>query len=132
MASRVTRARKDLPPPPTFTGVRFVESKSLVPDVLGDEIFVVGSLEHPKWVVLRCPCGQGHQIDVPLMKSVRPHWRLRLDPYGRASLYPSISVPDDPCSSHFWLRSNAVEWAFWEWELAEADDGPSVPDDDED
>jgi hypothetical protein len=88
----------------------------MVPQETGRIIYVVGSEEFPKWAVFECPCGRKHQLNVPLMKSVRPHWLLTIDARGRASLSPSVSVDNDPCLSHFWLRSNQIEWAFWEWE----------------
>jgi len=107
--------KKLRPGPPHFSSVSFVDSMSMVPDDLRDVIYIVGTVNFPKWAVFECPCGQGHRLTVPLMKSVSPHWMLQIR-RGRASLWPSVSVDDDPCSSHFWLRANRIEWARWAWE----------------
>lgn len=93
-----------------YLEVTFVSSMSDVPDHIDKTIFIVGST--PKWVIFDCPCDRGHRLSVPLMKSVSPHWRLTR--HGKTiSLWPSISVTDGPCDSHFWLRKNRVEWARW-------------------
>src|SRR4051812_39031741 len=114
MNPRKRRTTRRLPPqPPPFTAVEFVASKTLVPADTGRTIFIVGTPDFPKWALFGCPCENKHQLNVPLMKSVEPHWRLTLDTRGLASLSPSISVDNDPCTSHFWLRLNQVEWALW-------------------
>ena len=93
-----------------YPSVRFINSMSDVPDHIEKTIYVVGST--PKWVVFDCPCNKDHRLKVPLMKSVSPHWRLTRH-VGTISLWPSVSVADGPCESHFWLRENCVEWARW-------------------
>ena len=103
------------PGPPRFSKVTFIDSMPSVPDEPGTTIYIVGTTKLPKWAVFECPCGQRHRLTVPLMKSVSPHWTLRVK-RGRASLWPSVSVDKDPCTSHFWLRDNRVEWARWIWE----------------
>jgi hypothetical protein len=47
-----------------------VESRGELPRSLGSALYVIG--EHPKWVILKCPCGCGEVIDVNLMKSRHP------------------------------------------------------------
>lgn len=79
-----------------------------VPDNLGGTLFIVGN-PVAKWVVLQCPCGCEDRIDVNLMRSRRPFWKLSLH-RDRASLYPSVWVPKDKCGSHFWLNKNRIEW----------------------
>ena len=107
--------KKWRPGPAHFKSVKFVESMSEVPDETNKDIYVVGSRAAPKWAVLECPCERKHRLQVPLMRSVHPHWTLSVRK-GEASLSPSISVDNDPCTSHFWLRCNRIEWARWAWE----------------
>lgn len=107
--------KKLRPERPRYSKVAFVDSMSSVPDEPGMTIYIVGTSKLPKWAVFDCPCERGHRLTVPLMRSVSPHWTLRVR-RGRASLSPSVSVDRDPCTSHFWLRDNRVEWARWNWE----------------
>jgi hypothetical protein len=102
-------------PEPDYSAVKFVDSIVSVPDDPERTIYIAGPAKFPKWAVFSCPCGQKHRLTVPLMKSVDPHWILVLR-RGRVSLRPSVSVDNDPCSSHFWLRDNRIEWARWLWE----------------
>ena len=62
-----------------------------------------------KWVILECPCGRGHQIQLNLAQPDRAQWKL-LEEGGGPSLRPSIDVRDAR-RCHFWLRNGAVEWA---------------------
>lgn len=102
--------RWERPGPPDYTNVVHVNSMADVPEDPGNSIYIVAG-EQPKWVILDCPCKQGHRLSVPLMKSVKPNWRLSLN-NGRVSLWPSISVRD-ACHSHFWLERNSIHWARW-------------------
>jgi len=105
---------------PHFAKVTFVASMDLVPEDPGSTIYIVGAKKLPKWAAFKCPCGQDHRLTVPLMTSVSPHWTLTVR-RGSASLWPSVSVDNDPCTSHFWLRTNQVEWARWAWESPSGD-----------
>lgn len=87
-----------------------------VPKQPGATIFVVGT-ENNKWVVLECPCGCRDRIDVNLMATRSPYWRLTLKD-GKATLYPSLWRPDTSCGSHFWIRNSSVKW------IAEEDSAP--------
>lgn len=88
-----------------------------------NELIIVGSEDNPKWAVLQCPCGCGEQIDVNLMRSRRPFWRLYRTTEG-VTLWPSLWVPAWKCGSHFWIVDSTVLWARFsgeegEWELEE-------------
>ncbi len=107
------RRKRDLGP--KFLSTHFVESMSDVPDDTGTSIYIVGSRGSAKWAVFDCPCGKGHQLRIPLMRSANPRWRLSKRGH-EISLFPSVAVDNSPCSSHFWLQDNQVEWARWDWE----------------
>jgi Family of unknown function (DUF6527) len=54
-----------------------------------------------------CACGCGIKVVTPISP---PEWRLIWDG-DTVSLYPSIGNWQFPCRSHYWIRSNRVEWA---------------------
>jgi len=95
-----------------YDRIVWVGSMSDVPDHTGADIYVVGHQRLPKWAVFDCPCLRGHQLRVPLMSAADPHWLLTVTG-KKVTLSPSVSVDNDPCSSHFWLVANRVEWARW-------------------
>lgn len=86
-----------------------VRSMADLPEKLGQLLYVVGD-PHPKWVVLSCPCGCGERIDVNLMTSRHPYWKLSETRNG-LSLWPSLWIPEDRCGSHFWIKDSRVHWA---------------------
>jgi len=93
-----------------FSATVFVDSRQILPDqLLDDHIYVVGPRDAPKWVVMTCPCRQGHRLDVCLMPTVSPHWRLKLSRRQQVTLSPSVWV-SEVCTSHFWVYANRVEW----------------------
>ncbi len=57
--------------------------------------------------VHRCCCGCGNEVVTPISPT---DWKLTFD--GETiSLFPSIGNWSFPCKSHYWIRSNGVEWA---------------------
>ncbi len=64
----------------------YVESMQAIPDRLGRLGYIVGTVK-PKWVIMSCPCGCGERIDVNLMQSRHPHWKLQVQ-NGAISLRP--------------------------------------------
>jgi len=62
------------------------------------------------WCVgLRCPCGCGQRIELPLIQEANPRWKLRIELDGTPTLVPSIWLQDG-CRSHFFVRGGKVEW----------------------
>src|SRR4051794_7540834 len=84
-----------------------VGSRSEIPDKLGPALYIVGA--PPKWAMLECPCGCGDTIDVNLMKSGTPVWRLSVA-NGKPSFHPSLWVPKEKCGAHFWIRDGKIIW----------------------
>lgn len=85
-----------------------VESMSEVPKRLKGDLYIVGSSK-PKWAILACPCRCGDRIDVNLMESRQPSWRLSTGG-NQVTLHPSLWMPKEKCGSHFWIRQNRIDW----------------------
>jgi len=92
-----------------FKTVTLVESMTSVPTRLGATIYLIKRAGLDRRVVFSCPCGCGRRIDLNLAKSQEPHWAARLN-QGKISIDPSIWLRTEPCQSHFFVRSNRVEW----------------------
>lgn len=84
-----------------------VESRSDIPDKLGNTLYIVG--DPAKWAVLQCPCGCGETIDVNLMTTRKPVWQLSLA-NGKVSFHPSLWVPKEKCGAHFWIKNGKIIW----------------------
>lgn len=96
------------PPAAPNSKVVWVDSFSKVPKDTGTKIFVVGTTENKKWVVFMCPNGCGRRVEVNLMRSRNPNWKVTLKS-NKLSLWPSIIV--DECGAHFWLEKNRIVWS---------------------
>lgn len=63
-----------------------------------------------EWCVgLRCPCGCGQRVELPLIEEAKPHWKLSVAQDGVPTLAPSVWLQDG-CRSHFFVRCGKVEW----------------------
>lgn len=58
-------------------------------------------------VAHKCPCGCGHEVNLPLSPR---DWRLIFDG-ETVSLYPSVGNWSLPCESHYWIENDQVVWA---------------------
>lgn len=58
---------------------------------------------------MRCPCGCGELIELPLIAEADQHWTLVVDRGGHPTLSPSVWRKTG-CRSHFWLRGGRVRW----------------------
>ncbi len=66
-----------------------------------------GSGNH--WLaVMRCPCGCGATIQLPMSPPARPCWHLRGNMQA-PSLWPSVRRKTG-CRSHFVVRGGAILW----------------------
>jgi hypothetical protein len=84
-----------------------IGSRSELPDDLGRTLYIVG--DPPKWATLQCPCGCGDAIDVNLMRSRNPVWRLSVV-NEKPTIHPSLWVPPEKCGAHFWIRDGKITW----------------------
>lgn len=72
-------------------------------------LYVVGDEGHYWLAVLRCPCGCGAEIQLPLSGRNSPRWKFD----GNANsptLTPSI-WRNVGCKSHFFVRRGRVVWS---------------------
>ena len=91
-----------------ISGIVHVGSRSELPAKLGRSLYVVGG-DTPKWAVLQCPCGCRDTIDVNLMRSRSPVWKISIKD-GRPTFHPSLWVPKEKCGAHFWVRDGKIIW----------------------
>lgn len=91
--------------PIVFQSIIFVSSLSDVPAETQKDIYIVRSGDIDKWVVFKCPNNCGRRVEVNLMKTRYPMWRLTLKK-KKVSLYPSVIVQG--CNAHFWLNNNGI------------------------
>ena len=62
------------------------------------------------WCIgMRCPCGCGQRIELPLVEEADPRWKLRIEQNGTPTLAPSVWLQEG-CRSHFFVRRGKVEW----------------------
>lgn len=92
-----------------YAEVRPVESMDDLPEQLGSAIYLVVRGSSPRWVVMECPCRCGDRVEVNLMQSRDPWWRLTQEE-NNLSLHPSLWRPKGTCGSHFFVERNRVRW----------------------
>lgn len=96
---------------PRIDRVVFYPSRADAPEEIPRHtIAVIGSEKLPKWAILECPCGRGHQLAISLSEQHRPFWRLAAHSANNPSLSPSIDS-QSPYRCHFWLSDGRVHWA---------------------
>jgi hypothetical protein len=88
--------------------VVFVVSRRELPADLGKSLYVVGE-NPPRWAVLNCPCGCGERTNAKVGVVSRTSWALAIRE-GKATLAPSLLMPNDRCGSHFFVRENRILW----------------------
>src|SRR4051812_48089733 len=76
-----------------------------MPKILADGVIYV-SIPYAT-TIHKCCCGCGNKVVTPLSPT---DWTLSFN--GESiSLDPSIGNWSFPCQSHYWIRSNRVQWA---------------------
>lgn len=58
---------------------------------------------------LKCPCGCGERIELPLIQEAEPRWKLHVEFDGTPTLVPSV-WRQHGCRSHFFVRRGKVKW----------------------
>lgn len=86
-----------------------VEVEDDRPDTVKDRtLYLIGEQNHFWLAVLKCPCGCGDVIDLPMSANARPCWRGSVED-GKPSLSPSVHRTTR-CRSHFVLKAGRVIW----------------------
>lgn len=78
-------------------------------EVQAHKLYAVGDSGHYWLAALRCPCGCGETIQLPMIEGQRPRWTLTLKRTRLPSLSPSIDRSVG-CRSHFWLKQGIIRW----------------------
>jgi hypothetical protein len=60
-------------------------------------------------IMMRCPCGCGQPVELPLIREARPRWSLQVDQDGHPTLAPSIWRREG-CRAHYFVRGGKVLW----------------------
>lgn len=76
-------------------------------EILSKNFVMIGE-EKRKWLYFKCPCGCKNVIQLNLMKSYFPRWRITANRDKTINIYPSII--NTKCDSHFWINSSRVVW----------------------
>lgn len=80
------------------------------PDVLKDGIvYIVGADGYDWSALMRCPGGCGKTLEMNLLPSVKPVWKVTEDRDGLVSLHPSVWLKTG-CKCHFVLDQGVVLW----------------------
>ncbi|MFV8577729.1 DUF6527 family protein [Ralstonia pseudosolanacearum] len=88
--------------------ILFVEE---LPDVLqARRLYAVGEDGRYWLAALKCPCGCGDIIQLPMIEGQRPRWALAQKGIRLPSLSPSIDRTAG-CRSHFWLKQGVIRWS---------------------
>lgn len=88
--------------------VKCMQHKPLEEEIVAKHIYIIGG-KSPKWAVMKCPCNCGDTINICLMKSHHPCWKIRFDKWKRISFSPSIRKLDG-CKSHFFINKSCINW----------------------
>ena len=93
-----------------FSATIELEKTPLNSSISERDFIVVNYQEVPRWALLRCPCGCGTVISLPLVSPHKPRWSVYVNEKGLPSLFPSV-WQNTGCKSHFVIRSGHVIWA---------------------
>lgn len=90
-------------------GATVVEYVNDIPERLGNRLYVVRRAGVPRRAVFECPCRCGHRVDLNLSEDRSPAWQAKVV-NEKATITPSVWVPEEQCGSHFFVRDNRIDW----------------------
>lgn len=61
------------------------------------------------YLLMKCPCGCGANIDLSLIQGLKPKWEIQFHLNGTISISPSI-WRKYKCKSHFFYKRGKVIW----------------------
>lgn len=79
------------------------------PEVIKDRTLYLIGEQNKFWLaVMKCPCGCGDAINLPMSATARPCWQVFVQA-NKPTLSPSINRTAG-CRSHFLLKAGRVIW----------------------
>jgi hypothetical protein len=92
-----------------YSGVQIADSQEEARDLAARDhaLVIIRGTDHPKWVVMSCPCGCGEIRRVSVSPKIQPTWRMGLNDDHELSLYPSVWLQSE-CGAHYILRDNVA------------------------
>lgn len=80
------------------------------PDKLEDGfVYIVGADGYDWSALMCCPGGCGKTLEMNLLPTAKPVWRVTKHEDGVVSLHPSVWLKTG-CACHFVLRRGAIRW----------------------
>lgn len=88
----------------------YIADGDMLPAVLPARNLILVEEDARPWSIgMRCPCGCGETVELPLSLEVVPRWDLTIDRKKGPSLSPSVWRKTG-CRSHYWLKNGRVRW----------------------
>lgn len=82
-----------------------------IPESIRDmTLYLIGEREDFWLAVLKCPCGCGDSIHLPMSETAKPCWRVSIQ-NGSPTLMPSVNRTAK-CQSHFILKEGRIVWCL--------------------
>lgn len=82
----------------------------LPPDQLPSRDLVLLREGGEAWsIMMRCPCGCGQPVELPLIREASPRWELHVDKKGLPTLVPSVWRREG-CRTHYFVRRGKIVW----------------------
>jgi hypothetical protein len=95
--------------PPHFAGVEVLAGRANAEArARTGHAVLVGQARHLKWLTFACPCGCGAILDLNLMRTHTPCWRVTRHRDRTISAMPSVWTTT--CGSHFWIVRSRIRW----------------------
>jgi hypothetical protein len=80
------------------------------PDELDDGlVYIVGADGYDWSALMRCPGGCGKTLEMNLLPTAKPNWKVAEEADGSVTLHPSVWLKTG-CKCHFILRHGAIRW----------------------
>lgn len=90
------------------SGYRAVVAEDTPAMVTDRTLYLIGRQSNFWLAVMKCPCGCGDVINLPMSANASPCWHASIQ-NGKPTLSPSIHRTTG-CRSHFFLKAGRVVW----------------------
>lgn len=90
--------------------IPFLWIGSVIPEKPEEHIIYISKEEGKlTYLLMRCPCGCGDQIELSLIENLSPCWQVVFHWNGTLSITPSI-WRRKKCKSHFFYQKGQIKW----------------------